>query len=110
MRIDAIETRITLHHCPRGTVGRVCALRLRRAFQYTNWRHLLRKGPLVEWISGYSTAVHFHNGHNEDNIWKKSRYTKNQFASSLYIKDRPVKMSKGIFCTNIVPRVRKWQS
>src|SRR6266487_2331486 len=39
LKFEAIESRIASYSCPRGTSGRVHALRLRRCFQHNGRRH-----------------------------------------------------------------------
>jgi|HubBroStandDraft_4_1064222.scaffolds.fasta_scaffold143022_2 hypothetical protein len=71
IRIETIETRLPSLFCPRGTVGRVCALRLRRAFPRPKTQL-----PL------HSITAPFYNKHNESKFRSQFGHPTNQFSSS----------------------------
>jgi hypothetical protein len=71
IRTEAIETRLPSLFCPRGTVGRVCTLRLRRAFPRPKTQL-----PL------HSITTPIYNKHNESEFQSQFRHPTNQFSSS----------------------------
>jgi hypothetical protein len=87
LKTEAVGARIASYSCPRGTVGRIHVLRLRRRFQPPGRPHSIASGNLRDWNTNYNELT---DGTSNPNLPRKRQQQQSPLPPSSEVQPREV--------------------